>query len=318
LDDITDQSNSKTEHRRKELVDWYNSTITPMLEPTGKIISIGTKWHENDIHSYLQKLSNYKTAVYRAILNEEKKEVLWPERWPYEELMKRKAGMGNIGFEMQYQNEIVSSEDSPIKREWIELAIEKYKMIPQPFKTYMGVDLSSKGDETDYFTITIIGVHEGQIYIMDGLRTKASLFKQFELIRSFDAKWNPSRIGIDQAAQQKMIVDQLIESTTLPIVPVKPSIVNDRMSRVVRLSVLFETGRIFLNPDLSDWENEMIYFPRGAHDDCIDSTSFAIQASQFEEEDHPIDWNEIKDMLKKTPVEKKKSDVIKDYKVTKI
>jgi phage terminase large subunit-like protein len=218
--------------------------MMPMLEPHGKVISIGTRWHENDIHSYLQKIADYTCRIYKAVLkypeeNNGKAEVLWEERFPYEELMKIKERYGSLAFEMQYQNNIVSIEDSPIKREWVEYSVENYKMIPTPFETYMGVDLASKGEETDYFTITIVGVSEGKLYVLDGLRTKASLFRQFELIKSYDTKWQPVRIGIEQAAQQKMIVDQLVESTTLPIIPIKSSIVNDRMSRVQRISVLF-------------------------------------------------------------------------------
>ena len=219
---------------------------------------------------------------------------------------------------MQYQNEIVSTEDSPIKREWVEYAIDQFKYPQQELKTYIGVDLASQGEETDYFTITVIGLYEGRVYVLDGIRTKASLFRQFELIRSYSAKWNPVKIGIEQAAQQKMIVDQLTESTTLPIIPIKSSIVNDRMSRVQRLSVLFETQRIYMNPQLTDWADEMIYYPRGTHDDTIDSLSFAIQSSQLEEEEKKIDWNAIKDMVSISKKNVGKIPNVEKYRVTKI
>jgi predicted phage terminase large subunit-like protein len=159
----------------------------------------------------------------------------------------------------------------------------------------MGVDFASKGSESDAFSISIIGVHEGMVYVIDGLNTNdASLFRQFELIKSYFNKWKPIKVGVEQAAQQKMIVDQLIESTTLPIIPIKSSIVSDRMSRVQRLSVLFETGRILLNPNLTKWIDELIMFPRGAHDDTIDSLSFAVQVSQIQDEpEKRIDWKSV-------------------------
>jgi len=297
LDDITDQKNSRTEHRRRELVRWYNMTLMPMLEPNGQIISIGTRWHDGDIHSYLWKSSNFVKKKYAAIIDEEKKKVLWPERFSYEKLKEIQKQIGSVSFAMQYQNEIVSDEESPIKYEWIQYSTDNYKMIPQPFTTFMGVDLASKGEESDYFSITIIGVHEGVIYVLDGLRTKESLFRQFELIKSYYEKWKPLRIGIEASAQQKMIIDQLIESTTLPIIPIKTSIVNDRMSRVQRLSVLFETGRILLNPNLTDWADELLSFPRGSHDDTIDSLSFAIQCAQYKEEERRIDWSKIPSLI---------------------
>jgi predicted phage terminase large subunit-like protein len=160
-------------------------------------------------------------------------------------------------------------------------------------------------------------VDQGKVYVLDGIKTKASLFKQFELIKSFDAKWKPMKIGVEQAAQQKIIVDQFTESSLLPIIPIKSSIVNDRMSRVQRLSVLFETGRILINPKLSEWADELISFPRGANDDTIDSLSFAIQSSQLEEEEQKIDWSIVPSMIKTKNVDmsKRSSD---QYRVTKI
>jgi len=324
LDDIMDSNNSRTEHRRKEVINLFESTIMPMLEPRGKVLAISTKWHENDLGSYLQKIPDYTCKTYKAIIkypeeNNGLAEVLWPERFPYAELIKIKERYGSLAFEMQYQNNIVSIEDSPIKREWVEQAMGDYKQIPSPFETYMGVDLSSKGEDTDYFSICIIGVSEGKVYVLDGIRTKASLFRQFELIRSYDSKWQPIRIGIDQAAQQKMIVDQLIESTTLPIIPIKPSIVNDKMSRAQRLSVLFETGRIYLNPELQQLADELIIFPHGSNDDFLDSLAFAVQASQWKEEDKHIDWTAASDMISTKKNDKSVSSVKYDkYSFTKI
>lgn len=320
LDDITDQNNSRTPGRRKTLENLYNMTVTPMLEPEGQIISIGTKWHEHDIHWYLASLKNYKTKIYKAIdIESGKPTPLWQDQWPLEKLEERKVGMGNTSFEMQYQNNIISTEDSPIKREWIEQSLEEFKPPMNEVFTYIGVDLASKGEESDYFTITVIGIDQGKIYVLDGIKTKASLFRQFELIKSYDAKWKPMKIGIEQAAQQKIIVDQLQESSLLPIVPIKSSIVNDRMSRVQRLSVLFETGRIYLNPKLSEWADELLSFPRGANDDTIDSLSFAIQASQADlEEDTKIDWNIVPSMIVSKSVDMSRKKSSDTYRVTKI
>jgi len=303
LDDIMDSNNSRTEHRRMEVIHQFESTMMPMLlPPNGKVISIATRWHESDMSAYLQKIPDFASRIYKSILkypneNNGVAEVLWPERFPYEELIKIKERYGSLAFEMQYQNNIVSIEDSPIKREWVEDAIANYKMPTSEIEVYMGVDLSSKGEETDYFTIAIVAISEGKVYVIDGLRTKASLFRQFELIKSYDTKWQPVRIGIEQAAQQKMIVDQLVESTTLPIIPIKSSIVNDRMSRIQRLSVLFETKRIFLNPDLQYMADEAIMFPHGSSDDSIDSLSFAVQASQYREEEYHISWEDASQMV---------------------
>jgi phage terminase large subunit-like protein len=60
-----------------------------------------------------------------------------------------------------------------------------------------------------------------------------------------------------------------------------------------KLSIKFETGRVFFNPNWVDLRDELIGFPKG-HDDCIDSFSFAIQAS---EEDEPLDWDAYESVI---------------------
>jgi len=307
LDDITDQKNSRTLHRREELVRWYNMTLTPMLEPEGKMISIGTTWHELDIHSTFRKDSNFKTRIYDAIRfepdEEQKKEgqkpqVLWPERWPYDKLMRIKSQIGSVAFSMQYRNQIVSAEDAIIKWEWIERSRNNFRYIEPPYQVYMGVDLASKGEHTDFFSISIIAIKDGFVYLLDGFRGDLTMKEQFKKIIELDSKWRPSRIGVDSAAIQKAITDQLIEDNpTLPIIPIKPSIVNDRMSRIQRLSVLFETNRLFLRPDFVIYADELSMFPRGAHDDTIDSLTFAIQASNVQNDEINIDWERIPNLI---------------------
>ena len=102
-----------------------------------------------------------------------------------------------------------------------------------------------------------------------------------------------------------------MEMSTLPIIPIKSSIVNDKMSRIQRLSVLFETGRIFISPDekFAPLIDELLSFPRGATDDSMDSLSFAVIASQeFEDEGPKIDWEAVSQMTKGCS---KKSDNVK-------
>lgn len=285
LDDITDLDNSRTEHRRRQLQDWYSHILLPMLLPDGQIIDIGTRFHQNDIHGFLMSKPSYVSKVYKAIIDEEKKKVLWPERFPYEKLCEIREQIGRAVFAMQFQNEFITTEDAIIKYDWIKY----YDEIPQGLKRYLGVDMSAGGEKGDYFVVIAIGIDQnGDIYVLDILRTKATLFRQFDLIKAMAAKWEPIRIGIEANAMQKLFTDELIRSTTLPIKPIKSTI--DKVSRVEQMSVLFETGRVFLpykgSEELID---ELITFPKAQYDDCVDALSFAIAVSR----EQTYDWNEM-------------------------
>jgi len=74
----------------------------------------------------------------------------------------------------------------------------------------------------------------------------------------------------------------------LPIVPVKTH--TDKISRISKMSVYFETGRVFINPKLVYLADELLEFPRGESDDLADSLSFAIEVAQKEK---PRDWNKV-------------------------
>jgi len=336
LDDITDKENSRTEHRRRFLVSQFNNEIMPMLNPKpyGKVIIIGTKWHQADIYHYIgEEVPDYAFNKYQAITYEteklkdfvynlgpklsgtefketirefidklpedEKPKILWDWLFPYEELADIRRRYGNVAFMMQYQNEFISPEDAPIRWEWIESARDNYEIPKLPFDTYMGVDLASKGEESDYFTISIIGIKEGLVYILDGLRDKLSLHGQTEEIRRMYLKWNPVKIGIEQAGPQKIAVDHIISKLVgYPIIPVKTSSTNDRPQRVGNLSVQFEMERIFINPKLAELIDELASYPRGATDDLIDSLSFAVQVSQVQEDiKASINWDDAAEMI---------------------
>ena len=338
LDDITDKENSKTEHSRKGLQFQLDNEIMKMLEfkPYGKIISVGTRWHQDDIYNYISKKPGYNYKKYVALIYEsdklkefvsrftrddwhnvnktkqkirdyinklpddKKPIVLWEWKMPYEELAMARASDGNISFMMQYQNEFVSPEDAPIKWEWIETARDNYKQIQRPYESYMGVDLASKGKESDYFTITVVAKKNNMIHITDGLRDKLSLQVQTDEIKRMFNKWSPVfKIGIEQAGPQKIVVEHIMnELTGYPIIPVKTSSVNDRPGRVANLSVLFETGAIVINPELTEWIDELASYPRGSNDDCLDSLSFAIQTFMaHDDKKPPLNWEAAADMV---------------------
>lgn len=319
LDDITDDDNSRTEMRRRNLESWYDGPLVGTFLGDTSIINIGTRWHEDDIHTYLMNKKGFKTFRYKALLKEPDEngngaKVLWPEARPWDEKMAKEYSLpedtlnlkfirehqGELYFSMQYQNEIISSSISKFKQEWIDASIDRYKklngIIPLNLKRYIGLDFGGEDASSDWGVSSVIGIDEkGDIYILDSNRSHTTINRQIDIMLALDEKWNSSKIGMDAAAQQKYLVsDAQRNNPSLPIIPIKSSKVNDKDTRMDRLSILFETNRIYLNPNLTHLIDELRLYPRSKHDDCLDALSFALEASK---EGVSIDWNNVPNVI---------------------
>ena len=321
LDDITDDDNSRTETRRKQLEDWYNGPLVGTFLGDTSLINIGTRWGEGDIHSYLSNKPGFTSLRYKALLNEEEVEegkpakVIWPEHLPWDKEMAKEYGLsedvltlkfvrehqGETFFQMQYQNNIVGSGISKFKPQWIDDAIDRYMrldgIIPSDLKKFIGVDFGGEDVASDWCAFNVSGVDSnGDLYVLDQVRTHTSLHRQVDIVKSLDDKYGASRIGMEAIAQQKIITDDIIKQNPyLPIYPIKSSRVNDRGMRTDRLSLLFETGRVYLNPKLTHLIDELRLYPRARHDDCLDSLCFSLEASQSS---GFINWDRVPENIK--------------------
>jgi len=85
-----------------------------------------------------------------------------------------------------------------------------------------------------------------------------------------------SRILIEDAGFGTALIQEL-KSAHFSVIPVKPEY--DKKIRMLIQSAKFESGRVFFPkeaPWLADLEAELFAFPRGRHDDQVDSISQAL------------------------------------------
>lgn len=70
-DDIEDDENTHTADRRLATREWFHGTVEELLEPSGRLVAIGTRKHADDLYSHLLKRDTWRATVDRAIV-----------RWP--------------------------------------------------------------------------------------------------------------------------------------------------------------------------------------------------------------------------------------------
>ena len=77
-------------------------------------------------------------------------------------------------------------------------------------------------------------------------------------------------------AYQAVVVQELLRQTTLPIKGVTPD--KDKVTRAQPLALRYEQGLVS-HEQLPSWfEDELLAFPQGAHDDSVDALVYAYQA----------------------------------------
>jgi predicted phage terminase large subunit-like protein len=95
-------------------------------------------------------------------------------------------------------------------------------------------------------------------------------------------QWRPSWIAIERVAFQQAIVQQA-RREGLPVRELNPD--KDKMSRALHAAARMESSQLWFQhnqPWSQDYITEVRQFPSGAHDDCVDTLSYAAdQASKL-------------------------------------
>lgn len=126
-DDVVTEKNSATPEQRQGMREWFNLGVETMPEfPWSRLTVVGTLFDPEDLYYDLQTLRMpdtdekiYETQYEDAIVSEEEKITLWPERWTWRRLMEQKAKMGTIDFNKRYRNIAVDESRLVFKHEFL-------------------------------------------------------------------------------------------------------------------------------------------------------------------------------------------------------
>jgi predicted phage terminase large subunit-like protein len=186
-----------------------------------------------------------------------------------------KAGesLPSIAFRQEYLAEFVDAAGARIKREWL-----RFGDVPEGLPVYLGVDLAiSTKAEADYTAVVALSRGEdGTIYVLDVNRTRADFASVLRFIEMMAEKWKPVMIGIEQVQYQAAVVQELMRRTKLPIRGIRPD--RDKVTRFGPLEARYEQGQVVHVDGLPPyWQDELLSFPVGRHDDVVDAMAYAWQ-----------------------------------------
>jgi predicted phage terminase large subunit-like protein len=280
-DPIKNREEAESRLQRDKLWDWYASTAYTRLMPGGAVVLVQTRWHEDDLAGRLLAGGEEWDVVNLPAVSEHGDRLgreigrpLWPERYDLEALERIRSTIGEREFNALYQQRPSALEGSLFRRDWI----VRGKSPRSGTRIAMGVDLAlSTKTSADYTAIVVMARDEfGKLYVLDAVRERVDFPGALRLIRLMADKWNPKAIAIEQVAFQAVVVQELLRQTTLPIKGVTPD--RDKVTRAMPLALRYEQGLVF-HEELPSWfEDELLSFPQGKHDDAVDAAVYAYQS----------------------------------------
>ncbi len=290
-DDIEEDEGVRSEERRKHLKEWFRKAVIGTLDPNGQLIIIGTILHYlsllNDLiengHKYGWEIRLYQ--AYKGGLQEEGKE-LWKEKWPHNELQKRKLEIGTFAFSSEYMNNPVPEDAAAFKKDYI----KHFTDLP-PSSSVMVFDPAyTESDTADYKVCSVIAKDGlGNRYLDDYVRTRQPMGDYLSQSVNLYKRLRPQKVGIPTGTE-KLFYNQVVEffrqHQCYPVFEEIKNVATTASGQSVRkkearivasLQGLFQSGKYYLRKSHTEAVEELLTFPAGKFDDIIDTMASAEQ-----------------------------------------
>ena len=276
---------------RERAWQWWNEDFVTRLEPDAVVVFIMTRRHEDDLMGRLleREAQQWRVLKFPALcvdpandlLGRAEGEAVWPERFDVNHF--RRLNIPNFAFEALYQQNPTPESGNYFKREnWRYLRME-YCAPPRHVVQVVDTAIGLK-EEQDYSVIATWWVLAEGYLLRRIMRAKMqypdlvrAIISEYEWARTDIYQMPPSAIVVEDKTSGRQALQSLERETRLPIQLIKAD--TDKLSRAEPAIGMQESHRLFLAEGeawVNDFVREHAEFPRGAHDDQVDTTAHAV------------------------------------------
>lgn len=296
-DPIKNSEEADSANIREQLWQWFISDImSRLMDDSGWVIVIQTRWHEDDL---IGRLTDPKNPCYNAdearqwkritipalaedndILGRAAGEALWPERFGLDYLMGFKR-RNPRGFNALYQQRPTPDDGDFFKAEYIREYLPHERPPLNKLRLYMASDHAvSQKQENDRTCIVLAGVDQNDnIWIIDCFWKRARSDEAVEKLIDWFQKYHPLRWWAEDDHITKSIGPFLKKRMRERKVYMAHSKVNayaDKQKKAQAIQGRMSMGMV-LFPKTASWyqdaRDELLKFPRARHDDFVDALS---------------------------------------------
>lgn len=304
VDDPHSSKNITTREQIEKVKTWYKLLLS-LLDPGGKLIVIGTRWHYDDLTGYLieqerlRQARGYKrrfrilqksAVTGRLDRKTPDRDLLWPERLSREFLLDQLLDQGPYIFSCQYRNEPVDDESATFKRSWIKFYDPK-EVTGDDQNFYATVDPARDEEGKDFTVICTVSVDtHHHCYVREIRRGKWDEHEIVEQLFHCYRRWNHRKIGIETVAWQKLLYRYVRQESRrrgyrLPICELKTDSRVTKRMRIRSMVPYWKSGLFslpgfsiaLLKGNMATLVDELLRFPLLTNDDCVDALAYVDQ-----------------------------------------
>lgn len=277
-DPFGSMAEARSEARRREVYQWYSGTAYNRLQKGGAIILINHRMHDDDLTGQLlaqQAAGGDTWEVVALQALSAAGEAVWPEEYPVEALERIRRNTTAADWSALYMQDPTPDSGSYFMRDWL----RPYNEAPprEQMMVYGASDFAVTEDGGDYTVHGVVGMDPGErLYLLDLWRGQAASDTWIEHFCDLVEFWKPIGWAVEtgqiRSALGPYMRKRMDERKTYVAMQMFPT----RGDKAVRAQSI--RGRAAIKgiyvPVHAPWyptfENEMLAFPAGKHDDIPD------------------------------------------------
>ena len=280
IDDPCSSANTSNITQVEKTLDFYRLMLS-VLEPTGRLWIIGTRWSILDLYGHLIETSAEQFSILHKQAIDREGNLLMPNILTKDFLDEQKRVQGERIFSNQYMNIPISDETATFK----ESQLQYYETPPQGLIYFMTVDPAIAGSvRSDFSAIIVNGVdYQHNYWIHEAINLKATPHVLIDKIFQLVDQYKPLMcLGMEKYMLEKVLklaIEQEMEKRNMPF-PIKDLETSNRVSKEARIRALqpkFENKKVFIKKDQKDLIHQLLTHPQCRHDDLLDALKSQLQ-----------------------------------------
>jgi predicted phage terminase large subunit-like protein len=301
-DDMENDELVLNKERREKMRKWFKGALLPCRSDNGIVRMVGTILHADsllerlmpnpsdkmtvreELKQYSTRKGMWKAVKYRAH-NSDFSRLLWPSKknaaefkMLYEEAVK--DGTTDI-YSQEYLNEPIDESVSFFKKaDFLHITQDDRQT---KLNYYITADLAiSESEKADFSVFVVAGVDENKIiHVKNVIRERMDGKEIVDTFLALQKLYDPVAMGVEDMQISKAIGpflrEEMIKNNTfISLLPLKHG-GKDKQTRARSVQARLRAHGIKFDKE-GDWyplfENEMLSFPRGKHDDQVDAFAY--------------------------------------------